>query len=186
MVVDFYESILKTKKIKPHFAPGEGKRAHYANINFEILGKIIETVTNTTLEEVYRGLIFNPLGLKNTYLPENEEDFIPAIYYKDIVLNVPKMILSIRASGGCISNAHELMVFIKAFFNGQLFNYTVFREQEVNNRLQASMLPIHYDAGYMRIPLDGFATFFMGKGELIGHSGSTGSFAFYYPEKDMF
>ncbi|WP_279401991.1 hypothetical protein [Piscibacillus salipiscarius] len=38
----------------------------------------------------------------------------------------------------------------------------------------------------MKIPLDGLATLFMGKGELIGHSGSTGSLAFYYPEKDMF
>jgi hypothetical protein len=26
----------------------------------------------------------------------------------------------------------------------------------------------------------------MGKGELKGHSGSTGSFAFYYPVKDLF
>jgi hypothetical protein len=26
----------------------------------------------------------------------------------------------------------------------------------------------------------------MGKGELIGHSGSTGSFAFYYPSKELF
>ncbi len=26
----------------------------------------------------------------------------------------------------------------------------------------------------------------MGKGELIGHSGSTGSFAFYYPIKDLY
>ncbi len=29
-------------------------------------------------------------------------------------------------------------------------------------------------------------TLFMGKGELLGHSGSTGSFAFYYPHKDLF
>ena len=26
----------------------------------------------------------------------------------------------------------------------------------------------------------------MGKGELVGHSGSTGSFAFYFPDKDLF
>jgi hypothetical protein len=26
----------------------------------------------------------------------------------------------------------------------------------------------------------------MGKGELIGHSGSTGSFAFYYPIRDLY
>jgi len=26
----------------------------------------------------------------------------------------------------------------------------------------------------------------MGKGELLGHSGSSGSFAFYYPEKNLY
>ncbi|MNC77923.1 hypothetical protein D3C75_1300130 [compost metagenome] len=38
----------------------------------------------------------------------------------------------------------------------------------------------------MRIPLNGISSFFMGKGELIGHTGSTGSFAFYYPDKDLY
>lgn len=27
---------------------------------------------------------------------------------------------------------------------------------------------------------------FMGAGELVGHSGSTGSFAFYYPNQELF
>lgn len=27
---------------------------------------------------------------------------------------------------------------------------------------------------------------FQGKGNLIGHTGSTGSFAMYYPEKDLY
>ncbi|GAB3058026.1 hypothetical protein GCM10027286_22110 [Virgibacillus ainsalahensis] len=183
---DFNEAIIKTKEIKPHFAPDTGKRAHYANINFEILGKIVEIVTNSTLEDVYNQLIFDPLGLRNTYLPKDENDFIPYIYYKDTAFYLPKLLMSIRASGGCVSTARELMVFIKAFFKGKLFNNTVFHELKVNNRLQTSMLPIHYGAGYMRVPLNGLATLFMGKGELIGHSGSTGSLAFYYPEKDMF
>lgn len=38
----------------------------------------------------------------------------------------------------------------------------------------------------MCIPLGGLGNLFMGKGELVGHGGSTGSFAFYYPEKDVF
>lgn len=38
----------------------------------------------------------------------------------------------------------------------------------------------------MKIPLGGLVTLFMGKGELLGHSGSTGSFAFYYPAWDLF
>ena len=163
-----------------------GKRAHYANINFELLGKVIEIVTNSSLEDVFRQLIFDPLGLKNTYLPVDEEDFIPHLYYKDTAVHRPKLLRSVRASGGCISTAHDLMVFIKAFFKGKLFTTSVFQDLQVNNRLQVSMLPIHYGPGYMRVPLNGFATLFMGKGELVGHSGSTGSFAFYYPEKDMF
>ena len=48
------------------------------------------------------------------------------------------------------------------------------------------MSPIHYGAGYMKIQLGGLVTLFMGKGELLGHSGSTGSFAFYYPASDLF
>ncbi|SHG56485.1 serine hydrolase domain-containing protein [Ornithinibacillus halophilus] len=184
--IGFNDTLLKTKEIKPHFAPDTGKRAHYANINFEILGKIIEKVTNSPLEDVYKQFIFEPLKLNSTYLPISEEDFIPKVFYKDTAMYSPNIIRSIRASGGCVSTARELMVFIKAFFKGTLFNHTVFQEFSVNNRLQASMLPIHYGAGYMRIPLNGFATLFMGKGELIGHSGSTGSLAFYYPEQDMF
>ena len=45
---------------------------------------------------------------------------------------------------------------------------------------------LHYGSGYMRIKMGGFSTSFLGKGDLIGHSGSTGSFAFYYPNKELF
>lgn len=45
------------------------------------------------------------------------------------------------------------------------------------------MYPIQYGGGYMRISLNGLLTLFMGKGELVCH---TGSFAFYYPDKDLF
>ncbi|CAM3184133.1 serine hydrolase domain-containing protein [Filibacter tadaridae] len=180
------EIIIKTKQLKPHFAPDNGKKAHYANINFDILGKVIEIVTDSTLEDVYKQYIYDPLGLKNTYLPIDENDFVPFVYYKDTSLYRPKMVRSIRASGGCISTARDLMIFIKAFFGGRLFNKAVFRGLDINNKLQATMSPIHYGAGYMRIPLGGLATLFMGKGELLGHSGSTGSFAFYHPVSDLF
>ena len=96
------------------------------------------------------------------------------------------MIMSSRASGGCITTARELMIFIKAFFCGMLFNKTIFDKLSLCNQLQPSMRPIRYGGGYMKIPLHGLITLFMGNGELIGHSGSTGSFAFYYPVKELF
>ena len=94
--------------------------------------------------------------------------------------------ISSGASGGCITNAYELMIFIKAFFGGKLFNKNIFNSLSIYNKLQFSMGPIYYGGGYMQIPLNGVNNFFMGKGELVGHSGSTGSFAFYYPMRDLF
>jgi CubicO group peptidase (beta-lactamase class C family) len=186
MLVHFDEIISMTKEHKPQFAPDLAKRAHYADVNFDLLGKIIETVTDSPLENVYKKFIFAPLALHQTYLPTGKADFVPEVYYKNTILHRPKFIRSCRASGGCISTARELMIFIKAFFGGKLFNKNIFHERNVNNRLQASMFPIHYGAGYMRVPLGGLGTLFMGKGELIGHSGSSGSFAFYYPARDLF
>lgn len=186
MDITFDEKIALTKQLKAHFAPSLGKRAHYSDINFDMLGEIIERVTNSTLEDVFEKYIFSPLGLKDTYLQINDENNVPHVYYKNNPLNRPKFIKTSRASGGCISTARELMVFTKAFFAGKLFDQSVFHQLQDKNRLQATMFPIHYGAGFMRIPLNGIVTFFIGKGELIGHSGSTGSFAFYNPLKDLF
>lgn len=182
----FSEQVALVKKLKPHFAPRIKRKAYYADINFDMLGEIIEKATNTTLAEAYKKYIFEPLALESTYLPEHENDFISNIYYKDKSIYRPKVIRSSRASGGCITTARELMIFIKAFFGGKLFNKEIFEKLPASNKLQASMGPIYYGSGYMRIPLDGLITLFMGKGEIMGHSGSTGSFAFYYPVKDLF
>lgn len=184
--ITFPEYVAKVKRQKPCFAPRTAHRAFYANINFDMLGKIIEEITNLPLEQVYKQMIFEPLGLSNTYLPVCEKDFVPNTYYKHKAIHRPKIVMSSRASGGGITTAYELMIFIKSFFTGKLFNRTNFDKLAIYNKLQISKGPIYYGGGYMKIPLDGLTTLFMGKGELIGHSGSTGSFAFYYPYKDLF
>ncbi|MEK4062470.1 MULTISPECIES: serine hydrolase domain-containing protein [Paenibacillus] len=184
--ITFSEMIAWVKKLSPHFAPrGKGK-AYYADINFDILGEIIEAESQLTLSNAYKKYIIEPLGLVNTYLPDSENDDIPQVYYMNQLLHRPKFVISSRASGGCVTTAYELMIFVKAFFGGRLFNKTILNRISIYNKLQASMGPIYYGGGYMQIPLNGWVTLFMGKGELVGHSGSTGSFAFYYPIKDLF
>lgn len=185
-LLEFDEIRNETAKLTPHFAPGTGKRAHYADINFDLLGKVIEAIVNSPLEDVFAQLIVDRLNLEHTYLPASEDDFVPDVYYKGVAYHRPKAVRSSRASGGSVSTARELMIFLKAFFKGELFPQRVFQELDVTNKLQASMYPIRYGAGYMRIPMGGLPTLFMGRGELAGHSGSTGSFAFYYPAKDLF
>ncbi len=187
---DFYlrfdEQLTATKQMDPHFAPHSTGRVYYSDINFDLLGRIIEVVCDSSLEEVYKQLIYDPLELRQTYLAENADDLYPAIYNKETTLHRPKYITSCGASGGIVSTTRELMVFIKAFFGGRLFHPDMFNQNPSSNKLQLSMYPIQYGCGFMRIPLGGLSTLFKGKGELVGHSGSTGSFAFYHPEKDMY
>ena len=180
------DKLEKTRKLSPHFAPASTPKAYYSDINFDLLGEIIEQVTQMPLNEVYQNFIFKPLGMDNTYLPTSEEDFFPKVYYKNQSLYRPKMILSGPASGACISTAYELLRFLKAFFGGGLFPKSIFDKLSDYKKLQWTMGPICYGGGYMQIPLGGLATLFMGKGELIGHSGSTSCAAFYYLQKDLY
>lgn len=186
MHINFDKIITLTKELKPHFTPDTMNRAHYADINFDMLGVIIEKTTHLSLENAFKVMIFDSLELAHTYLPTSEQDHVPAIYYKETTIQRPNYIKSCRASDGAISTARELMIFMKAFFGGKLFNKDIFPQLEAYNKLQMSMFPIQYGGGYMRIPLGGLSSMFMGQGELVGHSGSSGSFAFYYPEKDLF
>lgn len=184
--ITFEQDIAKTKTLSPHFAPNTKNQAYYSNINFDLLGEIIEKVTQISLAEAYQQFVFAPLKLDKTYLPVNENDFVPHVYYKMLKLARPKLISSCRASGGCVSSPKDLMTFSKGFWSGKLFDKKIFEHLSVYKKLQISKGPIHYGGGYMRISLGGFATLFMAKGELLGHSGSTGSFAFYYPLKDLY
>ena len=183
--ITFEQYIEETKKLAPHFAPNTGK-AYYADINFDLLGKIIEKIAGLPLEDVFRQFIFAPLGMDNTYLPVKPSDLVPYVYKGTEKLERPLFIASCRASGGCVSTARDMMVFNKAFWNGKLFDKTMFESLAYYKSLQLDMSPIAYGGGYMKVSLTGLNTAFLAKGELLGHSGSTGSFVFYYPEKDLF
>lgn len=187
--LSFGEKLALTKELKPHFAPGSRNRAHYNNINFDLLGEIIEKVSGLPLNQAYRSFIFQPLGMERTFLRAEGDEPSVHVYYKDQALHRPDYLRSSGPSGGCISTARELVQFLRGFFGGGLFS----REHVLPaaapilyRKTQFSLGPVRYGPGYMQIPLGGPAMLFQGKGELLGHSGSTGSFAFYDPLKQRF
>lgn len=148
--VTFDKNITLTKEKEAHFPPNYKNNAYYADINYNILGDLIEKVTKCSLERVFEKYIFSKINMAKTYLPVSEKEYIPMVYYGDKQLYRPQFIMCSKASGGCITSTRDLMIFIQAFFHGELF------------------------------------TSFLGQGDLVGHSGSTGSFAFYYPAKELF
>ena len=187
-LLSFADGLSRTKKLKPHFAPGSPNKVYYSDINFDLLGGIIQNITNMPLPKAYKTFLFDPLGLTKTYLPESEKDIIPNIYYKNESLYRPKAILSCPASGGIVTTTREMMLFLKAFWNGSFFSKDYYEKLAAYRKLPFSNKkgPIWYGGGYMQIPLVGMISLFMGKGELIGHSGATSCGAFYYPYKDLF
>lgn len=183
--ISFDENIALTKEKEAHFPPNCKNSAHYADINYNILGDIIEKVTKCSLEKVFAKYIFSKINMTKTYLPVSEKEYIPMVYYGDKQLYRPQFIMCSKASGGCITTTRDLMIFIQAFFHGELFDEKILHSK-LYRKLQLSMFPICYGSGYMRIKMGGFSTSFLGQGDLTGHSGSTGSFAFYYPDKELF
>lgn len=117
--------------------------------------------------------------------PEQLESSIrPLLRLRDIDLQ-PNLFRS-SVSGGIVSNASENMVFLKAFFNGELFPKEYLPELYKWNKLDLKMAGLEYGCGLMRCKMAKVVELFYPNLELIGHAGISGSFAFYSPAKELF
>ena len=172
----FEKCIEVSKKMQPLFKPNEKNKAHYSDTNFQLLGKIIENITQKSLSENIETLIIKPLGLKSTYLYIDYSDKTPKhLYYKEAALNIPKAMTSFGADGGVVSTSEEMLVFIEAFFEGKLFPKSYIEELKVWNKIFS---PLQSGIGIHLFKFLGI--------ELIGHSGLSGALAYYYPKKELF
>jgi D-alanyl-D-alanine carboxypeptidase len=66
------------ENLLPHFPPqplnGKRMKVRYSDTNFHLLMAIIESVTGKPLSEVFNELIYLPLGLNQTFHPEQASD----------------------------------------------------------------------------------------------------------------
>ena len=180
----FEQVINDVKKMKPRFRPGKLGKAFYSDTNYQLLGKLIETVTGNELATNLSAYIFTPLNLKQTYLYRDSQDTLPAtIYFKDRPLPIPLAMTSFAADGGIVSTSADLMTFIKAFFRGELFPADYLAEMKQWNRI---FFPLEYGVGLARFKLPWLFSPLKALPELLGHSGLSGAYAFYSAEKDVF
>lgn len=171
----FDDKINWTKKINGVDRPA--KAAYYSNLNTDLLAFIIEKSTGKKLMQVYKEFILDPLGLKDTYIPESDEEYIPAIYFDGKPLKRPYLIISSYGSGGLISTTRELMKFIIAFFEGKLFDKALFEKIMNFSPMVNGLDNISYGGGLMRIK---------SKKVIIGQMGYTGAFVFADPNAKMY
>jgi CubicO group peptidase (beta-lactamase class C family) len=170
----FEKALAISKQLSPRFIPDRKGKAYYSDMNFDLLGKIIEYVTGLNVAENFIKYIYEPLHLHETYMFEKNMEFdLPGIWVKGNIYKVPNLLSGWPASGSVISTKTDMMIFLKAFWNGTLFDKMHLEEMKVYNYIQ--FYPIQYGVGHMR-----FKAF--GSTEIIGHSGSTGVLCYYAPE----
>jgi CubicO group peptidase (beta-lactamase class C family) len=180
----FEDAISISKTMKPKFAPGNAGKAFYSDTNYQLLGRIIENITKSTFADQVQERICKPLQLTKTYLYTDPTDTKPVnIYYKKNALSIPKSMASVKADGGIVSTSSELMEFLIAFMEGDLFPVEYLTEMRSWNKI---FYPLQYGVGVSRFKLGKFATLGKDIPEVIGHSGLSGTVAFYSPEKNLY
>jgi D-alanyl-D-alanine carboxypeptidase len=180
----YQESIAMSKKMKPRFKPGDQDNAHYSDTNFQLLDLILEKITGKKIDVLMSELIFQPLGLKETWLYSDPNDSRPVdLNYKKEPLKIPQAMTCFKGDGGIVSTANETMIFLKAFMNGFFFPKSKLKDMAVWKKV---MFPLEYGVGIMRFKLPKSMTGGKDYPELIGHSGLSGAFSYYCPEKDLY
>ena len=173
--------IQEVKRMKTHFPPGQSDRAKYADTNHQILNLIIEKITGKPVNIVLKKL-FQELNLIKTYVFEatNNENFIP-IRYKSKIINIPLFLSSTK--NDIISTAQDQMTFLKACFSGYFFPKQRLKELEKWNNI---FYPFHYGIGIQKFSIPRILSPIHPVPDMVGHCGSTGSIAFYVPDRDIY
>lgn len=173
-----------SRRMKPPFVPGTPGKAFYSDTNYQLLGAVIEKIRGAPLAEVLTEMVFAPLSLTESYLYTDPTDQRPHhLYYRANPLTIPKAMASFGPDGGIVSTAQESMTFLRAFFEGSLFPIDYLPELYHWNKI---FFPLQYGVGIMRFQLPRYLSPFSPAPELIGHSGLSGAFAFYAPERGVY
>ena len=178
----FEEALDVARALPAKFPPHSGK-AHYSATNYQLVGRIIEQVSGSSLESELQRRIFDPLGMSQSCLltMNNLSEFEKAsqVLLGNQKYAGAKRIASLGAEGAVISSLEDTAKFMQSFFSGDLLSPTS-RDNLLDNWLP--IFPrINYASGVMSLNLPRFITKASHAKGLLGHSGATGHVMFYDP-----
>lgn len=180
----FEQAVEWSKRMPPLFVPAATGKAHYSDTNFQLLGRIVGSITQRSYAENCDRHVIHPLGLSNTYLYQDPTDKRPrTLYFKSRELHIPKAMASFTSDGGMVSTSSDMLTFIEAFFTGKLFPVSYIDELQVWNKIFS---PMRAGVGIHRFKLPWF---FDPTGTIpyfIGHSGLSGALAYHSPKEGLY
>ena len=171
----------------------------YSDIGLIVLGKIIESVSQSSLDEYVDSVVFKPLGMKTTfYNPpiEKIKRIIPTEYsslYGETIIGYvhdenAKSIGGIAGHAGLFSTASDLSIFSQMMLKGGIYGWKrIFKSQSVTNftkranTIEGSSRALGWDtpsgqsSGGVYLSASSF-----------GHTGFTGTSLWIDPENQIF
>lgn len=164
-----------------HFAPDSGY--FYSDINYFLLGLIIEKCSGVSLAQQFRSRIFKPLNMENTYL----EYYEPALGNGKIAhsfmgkMDITKILNTSYdwAGGGVVSTTTDLARFLQGLFTGKLFS------NELTLRKMTTTLPHKLKSGDIKYYGLGISQMDFNGDIYFGHAGFWGSLVAYCPSQNI-
>lgn len=158
---------------KSHFEPSKGW--YYSDMNFVLIGLIIEQIEQTSLAESIRNRILKPLKMEDTYFEFYENPIQKNNLINQYVgnINFSKINTSFDWSGGgLVSTNNDLIIFIKSLFDLKLIN-----KQSLNKMIDVKFSRENEN----RYGLGIYESNYNGK-VYFGHYGFYGTYIGYCPE----
>jgi D-alanyl-D-alanine carboxypeptidase len=191
------------RDLSPHFAPQDlaapRHPIRYSDTNFILLAAVIERATGQTVPGVHDRLLYRPLGMRHTWFAGRstalEPTLVPAALHVDgRPFPIP---LLMRSFHGIYSTAADLIAFMRGLVRGDAFGdvrplpamqarWNRFGVPRDRAALRAPGWPIEYGLGIKRFQVPRLFNGFRRMPPVIGHSGSTGTWLFYCPERDLY
>lgn len=102
------------------------QRAVYSDSNFQLLGAIVEAVTDQPLHEVVTRRILTPFSLDLTWFAGhhhagNPTEAVATMWSGDAILHRPDALRSMAPDGGLIGTVDDALTFLRTFMTGKLF-----------------------------------------------------------------
>ena len=173
------------ENLNSHFPPG--KRFHYSDTGYHLLGLIVEKITSRQFHEALTVHIFRPLGMSHSNLLQYSEPDrktglpVSACYVGDKnIINYASLSID-YAGGGIVSTSDDLLKFMSG-----LTHFSIIRRETFDKMKDWAKFFPGVDYGYGVMNIRGTPIIMPRKYSSWGNAGSTGSFMFYHPRLDLY
>ena len=192
------------EQLRPHYPPQDLRRpkarAQYCDTNYLALKTILEVVEGRHAPDVYRSLVFEPLRLDATWVashdaPQHARTAAAAMLWAGTEpFDAP---VTLRSTYAMYSTLDDQLALLRGLVEGRLFGgdpsafgrmagpFRRFRQGFDPAALRRPGWPIAYGHGVMRFDLPWLLAPFNRPPAVVGHTGSTGSWAFHCPARDV-